>query len=354
MLPILLGSRHAKMSLTWQDKAVLWEEQSVLETHVMLWTPREQCWGDWVLQVLPGSSSDSTGSSLLFLKVVKVKVAQLCPTLCKPVDCSPWNSPGQNTGAVAFPLSRGLLLLSICITHSSILPEEEPGRRGRRVGDAQRVRRRFRGAEPACGRVGWGGRKGRGTWDAGELDSVLGCWSSGRVILQRGPCVFTWAGIYFWSKISASKTSSSRLTINPCVATISHPIKVLKVCLVCVFPNPHSFPHLPGPHLRVPTESSPVAPAWSTWSSKSGGMHATSNATSTTETWWISSTCSRTRGWNCPGAGRSKRTSRERWAWLLLGPYIRRPMSRWRGRLMRRSKSVPETHYLLATRWKGG
>ena len=29
---------------------------------------------------------------------VKVKVAQLCSTLCKPMDCSPWNSPGQNTG----------------------------------------------------------------------------------------------------------------------------------------------------------------------------------------------------------------------------------------------------------------
>ena len=26
---------------------------------------------------------------------MKVKVAQLCPTLCDPMD--PWNSPGQNT-----------------------------------------------------------------------------------------------------------------------------------------------------------------------------------------------------------------------------------------------------------------
>ena len=30
--------------------------------------------------------------------LVKVKVTQLCPTLCNPIDCSPWNSPGQNTG----------------------------------------------------------------------------------------------------------------------------------------------------------------------------------------------------------------------------------------------------------------
>ena len=28
----------------------------------------------------------------------KEKVAQSCATLCNPMDCSPWNSPGQNTG----------------------------------------------------------------------------------------------------------------------------------------------------------------------------------------------------------------------------------------------------------------
>ena len=37
-----------------------------------------------------------------------MKVTQLHPTLCDPMDC-PWNSPGQNTevGRVAFPFSRG-------------------------------------------------------------------------------------------------------------------------------------------------------------------------------------------------------------------------------------------------------
>ena len=30
--------------------------------------------------------------------ILKVKVSQLCPTLCHPMDGSPWNSPGQNTG----------------------------------------------------------------------------------------------------------------------------------------------------------------------------------------------------------------------------------------------------------------
>ena len=29
---------------------------------------------------------------------VKVKVSELCPILCHPMDGSPWNSPGQNTG----------------------------------------------------------------------------------------------------------------------------------------------------------------------------------------------------------------------------------------------------------------
>ena len=35
---------------------------------------------------------------------MKVKVAQLCPTLCDPMDCSPWNSPGQNTGVGSLSL----------------------------------------------------------------------------------------------------------------------------------------------------------------------------------------------------------------------------------------------------------
>ena len=37
----------------------------------------------------------------------KVKVAQSCPTLCDPMDCSAWNSLGQNTGVGTFPFSRG-------------------------------------------------------------------------------------------------------------------------------------------------------------------------------------------------------------------------------------------------------
>ena len=37
----------------------------------------------------------------------EVKVAQLCPTLCDPMDC-PWNSPGQNTGMGSLSLLQGI------------------------------------------------------------------------------------------------------------------------------------------------------------------------------------------------------------------------------------------------------
>ena len=41
---------------------------------------------------------------------MKVKVAQLCPTLCDPmVTYSPWNSPGQNIGVGSLSLLQGFL-----------------------------------------------------------------------------------------------------------------------------------------------------------------------------------------------------------------------------------------------------
>ena len=39
---------------------------------------------------------------------LKVKVAQLCPTLCNLMDYSPWNSPGQNTGVGGLSLLQGI------------------------------------------------------------------------------------------------------------------------------------------------------------------------------------------------------------------------------------------------------
>ena len=43
-------------------------------------------------------------SSLLESPEVKVKAIQSCLSLCEPMDCSPWNSPGQNTGVGSLSL----------------------------------------------------------------------------------------------------------------------------------------------------------------------------------------------------------------------------------------------------------
>ena len=37
----------------------------------------------------------------------EVKVTQSCPTLCNPMDCSPWNSLGQNTGVGRLSILQG-------------------------------------------------------------------------------------------------------------------------------------------------------------------------------------------------------------------------------------------------------
>ena len=39
---------------------------------------------------------------------LKVKIAQSHLTLCDPMDCSPWNSPGQNTGMSSLSLLQGI------------------------------------------------------------------------------------------------------------------------------------------------------------------------------------------------------------------------------------------------------
>ena len=39
---------------------------------------------------------------------VNMKVAQLCSILCDPMDCSPWNSPGQNTAVGSLSLLQGI------------------------------------------------------------------------------------------------------------------------------------------------------------------------------------------------------------------------------------------------------
>ena len=39
---------------------------------------------------------------------MKVKVAQLCPTLCNPMDCIVLDSPGQSTGVGSLSLLQGI------------------------------------------------------------------------------------------------------------------------------------------------------------------------------------------------------------------------------------------------------
>ena len=48
------------------------------------------------------------------MKKVKLLVAQLCPTLCDPMDpriLGPWNSPGKNTGVRCHSLLQGTFLI---------------------------------------------------------------------------------------------------------------------------------------------------------------------------------------------------------------------------------------------------
>ena len=43
-----------------------------------------------------------------FTHLNKVKVTQSCLTLCDPMDCSPWNSPGQNTSMGSLSFLQGI------------------------------------------------------------------------------------------------------------------------------------------------------------------------------------------------------------------------------------------------------
>ena len=42
------------------------------------------------------------------IKESEVKAAQSCMTLCDSMDCSPWNSPGQNTGVGSLSFLQGI------------------------------------------------------------------------------------------------------------------------------------------------------------------------------------------------------------------------------------------------------
>ena len=66
----------------------------------------------------------------------KVKVAQLCLTVCNPIDyspCSPWDSSDQNTGVGSLSLFQGIFQnqgLNPGLLHCRqiLLPTEPPGK----------------------------------------------------------------------------------------------------------------------------------------------------------------------------------------------------------------------------------
>ena len=47
-------------------------------------------------------------TKVCLVKVVKVRVTQSCPTRSDPMDCSPWNPPGQNIGVGSLSLLQGI------------------------------------------------------------------------------------------------------------------------------------------------------------------------------------------------------------------------------------------------------
>ena len=78
-------------------------------------TPSSQCWDytslGWPLQHScphPTWLPSAHPSLIIFPLKVKVKVTQSCPALFDPIDCSPWNSPGQNTGVGSRFLLQGI------------------------------------------------------------------------------------------------------------------------------------------------------------------------------------------------------------------------------------------------------
>ena len=63
-----------------------------------------------IMEIRPGPRKEGLELELLVVAPdpVKVKVAQSCLTLCNPMDYSPWNSPGKNTGVGCHSLLQGI------------------------------------------------------------------------------------------------------------------------------------------------------------------------------------------------------------------------------------------------------
>ena len=59
---------------------------------------------------------------------MKVKVARSCLTLCDSMDCSPWNSVGQNTGVDSLSLLQGIFHPGIETRSPSLQADSLPAR----------------------------------------------------------------------------------------------------------------------------------------------------------------------------------------------------------------------------------
>ena len=68
-------------------------------------------WSGFFIQCLKTTFSAILKHRLWIVRVVKVKVAQSCLTLCNPMDYSSWNSPGQNTRVDSISLFQGVFLI---------------------------------------------------------------------------------------------------------------------------------------------------------------------------------------------------------------------------------------------------
>ena len=94
------------------------------------------CWGTTChnfpmspLQAPPVVSGPGTHVSKIFSACMHAKSLQSCLTLCNPLDCNPWNSPGKNTGVgCRFLLQRIFLTQGwkLCLCASCIEGESLP------------------------------------------------------------------------------------------------------------------------------------------------------------------------------------------------------------------------------------
>ena len=108
-----------KSSWIWILLGVVRNEQQLLLNRSCLVQPVPMCCvllgslGDKIS--CPGALASAPAScgcltSVCFITIswkVKVKAVQVCLTLCDPMNYSPWNSPGQNTGVGSLSFSRG-------------------------------------------------------------------------------------------------------------------------------------------------------------------------------------------------------------------------------------------------------